>query len=603
MFPAMASLKSISEGAAKTIGFAALCLFMLATATDAFCQDSNLSPSKVFQQGKGVDFQRQKEVTDRFIVPIESYNGFAGTYGELRGDHFHCGLDMRTNGVVGRKIYAADDGYVSRITIGPWGYGNMIQITHPSGYKTMYGHLLGFAPQFRKLVTERQYAEESWRQYLDFPPDSLPVKRGDLIAYSGNTGSSAGPHLHFEVQDENGVPVNLQITGIYDLKDSEAPVIRDVRIVGCSPFYGTLYTYAVDGKGDTLKVPKSFYIAVDSYDVMAGTPGKLAVYKYEAFLDGESFFSFEEGNIPYSDGRYIASLLDHALRRSTGRYFVKTQIDPNNALSDRITAVNNGIISLSDTLAHNLRIETTDVYGNRTAKNLCVKRCDSLFSGKVPFAPEGEFAAWDKDSKFFFDGLTVFIPQNALYRNAYFKAEKLRDSYAPQKNIPAMSALWSVGDGDIPLHKAVTLSFKCNIPAMYRSRAIVARVGRGGYLSGVGGSFNPLTDEMSVNVNSFGSFCVTADMASPEISFKFAEGASIKTSSVKFELKDRLSGIREYRCEIDGHWVVAPLDGKTSTVEIPLEVARISRGKKHRLRVTAEDNVGNKTVTERNFTW
>ncbi|MBR6466500.1 MAG: M23 family metallopeptidase, partial [Bacteroidales bacterium] len=347
-------------------------------------------------QDKGVDYDRQKEVTGRFIVPIESYNGFAGTYGELRGNHFHCGLDMRTNGVVGRKIYAADDGYVSRITISPWGYGNMIEVTHPSGYRTIYGHLLGFAPKYKRLIAEKQYSEESWGQYLDFPADSLPVKRGDLIAYSGNTGSSGGPHLHFEVLDENGVPVNLQITRIFDLKDNESPVLRDIRIVGCTPFYGTLYTFPVKTEGDTVKVPKSFYLAVDSYDVMAGTPGKLAVYKYETFLDGESFFSFTEGNIPYSDGRYIASLLDHPLRRAIGRYFVKTQIDPNNPLSDRITAENGGIVTLGDTLVHKIKVEATDVYGNRAVKEMSVVRCDSLFAGSMPFAPEGEFAAWDK---------------------------------------------------------------------------------------------------------------------------------------------------------------------------------------------------------------
>ena len=554
-------------------------------------------------QDKGVDYDRQKEVTGRFIVPIETYNGFAGTYGELRGNHFHCGLDMRTSGVVGRKIYAADDGYVSRITISPWGYGNMIEVTHPSGYRTIYGHLLGFAPKYKKLVAEKQYAEESWGQYLDFPADSLPVKRGDLIAYSGNTGSSGGPHLHFEVLDENGVPVNLQITRIFNLKDNESPVLRDIRIVGCTPFYGTLYTFPVKTDGDTVRVPKSFYLAVDSYDVMAGTPGKLAVYKYETFLDGESFFSFTEGNIPYSDGRYIASLLDHPLRRSTGRYFVKTQIDPNNPLIDRITAENGGIVTLSDTLVHKIKVEATDVYGNRAVKEFSISRCDSLFAGSVPFAPEGEFAAWDKESKFFFDGLSLTIPEGALYRNAFISARKVNDSYSPQKNVPAMSALWSVGDENIPLHKSFTMTLKCNIPAMYLSKAVVARVGRGGSISSIGGTVNALTGEMTATAGSFGTFCVTADVTSPEISFKFKEGAVIKAPSIKIEIKDRLSGIKEFRCEIDGHWVVAPLDGKTATVEIPLADARIAKGKKHRLKVTVEDNVGNKASEYRNFTW
>ena len=551
----------------------------------------------------GVDYAHQKEVTDRFIVPIETYNGFAGTYGELRGNHFHCGLDMRTAGVQGRKIYAADDGYVSRITIGPWGYGNMIMLTHPSGYKTIYGHLLGFAPKYKKLVLSKQYAEESWNQYIDFPPDSLPVKRGDLIAYSGNTGSSGGPHLHFEVLDENDVPVNLQITGIYDLKDSESPKIRDVRLVGCVPFYGTLYTFPLRMVGDTMKVCKSFYVAVDAYDVMAGTPGKLAVYKYEVMLDGNPFFTFTEGNIPTSTGRFIASLLDNRIRRSTGRYFVKTQMDPASLLSDRIQAENGGIISLGDSLVHTVTVKVTDVYGNSTEEEFKVLRDDSLYNDAVPFAPEGDFMAWDKDNKFFLDGLSVTVPQGALYRNAFLKYYKARDSYVAQNKISAMSPLWRVGDADIPLHKSVTIVIKADVPLPYIKKAVVARVGSDGSVSSCGGTYNGLTGEMTATIGSFGTFCVTADITPPEVTVKISGGAVVKVSSIKAVIRDRLSGIGSFRAEIDGHWVVAALDGKTSTLEIPLGDARITRGKKHKLTLKVEDNVGNVTEVTRNFTW
>ena len=575
--------------------------------TAAFC--FTFLPAEVEAQSlnkendAGVDYSRQKEITDRFIVPIESYNGFAGTYGELRGNHFHCGLDMRTSGVVGRKIYAADDGYVSRITISPWGYGNMIMVTHPSGYKTIYGHLLGFAPKYKKLVLAKQYAEESWNQYIDFPPDSLPVKRGDLIAYSGNTGSSGGPHLHFEVLDENDVPVNLQITGIYGLKDAEAPAIRDVRLVGCVPFYGTLYTFPLRMVGDTIKVSKSFYVAVDAYDVMAGTPGKLAVYKYEVQLDSNSFFSFTEGNIPTSTGRYIASLLDHPLRRSTGKYFVKTQIDPANKLTDRIIAEGDGIVSLGDSLVHTLTVIVTDVYGNTSREELKVLRDDSLYSDAVPFSPEGDFMAWDKDNKFFIDGLSITVPKDALYRDAFLRYYKVRDSYVAQNKLPAMSPLWRVGDPNIPLHKSATIVIRADVPLPYINKAVVARVGSDGSVSSCGGTYNSLTREMTATIGSFGTFCVTADTTPPEVSLKINEGAVVKASSIKATIKDKLSGIKNFRAEIDGHWVVAALDGKTSTLEIPLGDARITKGKKHKLTITVEDNVGNKTTVTRNFTW
>lgn len=576
---------------------ATLCLSVLFS-------DSSYGQGTFSQENdQGVDYARQKEVTDRFIVPIETYGGFAGTYGELRGDHFHCGLDMRTNGVEGRKIYAADDGYVSRITISPWGYGNMIMVTHPSGYKTIYGHLQGFASKYKKLIAEKQYKEESWRQYIDFPPDSLPVKRGDLIAFSGNTGSSGGPHLHFEVLDENDVPVNLQITRIFNLKDDDGPTIRDVRLVGCAPFYGTLYTFPVSMKKDTVAVPKSFYVAVDAYDVMAGTPGKLAVYKYEVLLDGNPVFSFTEGNIPTSTGRYIASLLDHPLRRSTGRYYVKTQIDPSNKLVDRIEAVNDGIITLEDSLVHEILVVATDVYGNISRQRIKVSRTDSVFADAVPFSPEGDFVSWDKENKLLKDGFSLILPEESLFRNAYIKTYKVKDSYVAQDKVPAMSALWRCGDGDIPLHKSATITMKCDIPSVYLDKAILARVGAGGYLSSCGGTYNPLTKEMTATVGSFGSFCVTADITAPEVNINLKEGATVKGNTLKLVIRDRLSGIGDFRAEIDGHWVIAALDGKTSTLTIPLGDARIAKGKKHLLVVVVEDNVGNKTTVRRHFTW
>ena len=589
----MANAKHTKKAAVRLAAAFCFLLFPALAASQSLSKEND----------QGVDYARQKEVTGRFIVPIESYNGFAGTYGELRGDHFHCGLDMRTGGVQGKKVYAADDGYISRITISPWGYGNRITVTHPSGYKTIYGHLLGFAPKYKKLVLEKQYEEESWNQYIDFPADSLPVKRGDLIAYSGNTGSSGGPHLHFEVLDENDVPVNLQITGIYNLKDSEAPAIRDVRLVGCVPFYSTLFTFPVRMVGDTIKVPKSFYAAIDAYDIMAGTPGKLAVYKYEALLDGKPFFCFTEGNIPTSTGRYIASLLDCPLRRSTGRYFVKTQIDTSNKLTDRIQAENDGIVSLGDSLVHTLSFIATDVYGNSSRTEMKVVRDDAMYNDAVPFSPDGDFMAWDKESKFFYDGLFVTVPAEALYRNAFLRVRKLKDSYTTQDKVPAMSALWRIGDGDIPLHKSVAITIKAEVPAHLRGKALVARVASDGLLSGCGGALNYLTGEITATVGSFGTFCVTADVTPPEVSVKIAEGSAVKESSIKCTIRDRLSGIKYFRAEIDGHWVVAALDGKTSTLEIPLGDARIAKGKKHTLIVEVEDNSGNKTSVTRHFTW
>lgn len=577
--------------------FALFAFFTLLSAS-LFSQRLNV------ENDMGVNLSRQKEVVSSFVLPIESYNGFAGTYGELRGNHFHCGLDMRTAGVTGKKIYAADEGYVSRITVSAWGFGNMIEVTHPSGYRTIYGHLLRFAPKYQKLVRDKQYREKSWNQAIDFPKDSLPVKKGEMIAYSGNSGSSGGPHLHFEVLDEEGTPVNLQLTDIYNLSDKTSPLIRDVRFVGCASLYGALYTFPVPSAKDSItSVPRSFYVAIDAYDLMEGTNGKLAVYKYEVLVDSALVFTFTEGNIPYSTGRYIASLLDTPLRRSTSRYYVKTQVDPGNKLSERITAENEGIITLQDTSTHTVTVKVSDVYGNKTTADYSVKRVDSLFTSSVPFAPKGEFMKWNAENVYTFDGLKVKIPEGALYRDGYIEIVKEKDLYKSAADIPAMSALWKIGDENVPLHKSMEIEMKASVPVGIKDKVLLARVGRNGYLSGAGGSYNALTGVLTAKVGSFGKYCVTADILPPEVTVKVKEGATVKGSSIKITIKDKLSGIKSFNCEIDGHWVVAEHDGKTSTLEIPLYDAALSKGRVHHLTVTVTDNVGNKQVVKRSFRW
>ena len=582
-------------------------LFTLALIV-AFSQPS-MAQSLDFSKDANVNLESQREATKNFALPIESYNGFSGTYGELRGDHFHCGLDMRTAGVEGKKIYAAEDGYVSRITVTPGGFGNMIMITHPSGYKTIYAHLQRFAPKYQSIVRQRQYEQQSWRQAIDFAADEYPVKRGELIAYSGNTGSSGGPHLHFEIRDENGHPINLQLTDTYNIKDKTPPVIRDVRFVGYAKLYGAGYSYLLDKGGApvmgassdseasgssvaTILVPKSFYVAVDAYDRMEGTPGKLALYKYEVFLDTTSVFTFTEGNIPYSTGAYIASLLDTRLRRLTGRYYIKTLLEPGNLLSDRILAHNNGVIELQDTLQHTLTISVWDLYGNSKHKKFNIRRCDSLYNSYIPFNPVGEFVRWNEDFSYSIDGMSVKIAKGNLYADAYLPFESLSEK------------LWRIGDADISLHKKVTVELPigetsdADIPKL-----VVAKRSEKGKLSSVGGVYNPVNKTISAEIGSFGLYTVAVDNEAAELTFNFAAGAKLKGDVVKIIMKDKLSGIKEYRVEIDGHWVVAEHDGKTNTLIVPLQDAKIKRGALHKIEVTATDKVGNTKTVSRSFTW
>ena len=578
-----------------------------------------------------VNIEKQREATSSFAIPIEQFNGYAGTYGELRGNHFHCGLDMRTTGVVGKKIYAAEEGYVSRISVSAWGFGNMIMIAHPSGYKTIYGHLLKFAPKYQKVVREKQYAQKSWNQEIDFAPDEFPVKRGELIAYSGNSGSSGGPHLHFEVRDEDGIPVNLQLTGTYNIKDSAEPVIRDVKFIGCIPVGEAYFKFPLqmpssqtkyvikkvtktkskgkkytvnqkvavksDPSEEVIEVPMGFYVAVDAYDYKDANSGKLAIYKYEVFIDDEIFFCFEEGNIPYDKGRYIGSLLDHRLRLETGRYYVKTQTDPANLLGDRIFARRSGVCTLRDTLEHSVIVKVTDVCGNVKSKSFKVRLNLEKYANSTPSEPDGTLMKWNQKNVYNGGDFNLTIPEGALYSNFYFTSSQ------SSKESGTCPTVWKIGDRNIPLHKSPILELKYPLPDSLASKAVIARINEKGGLSSSGGKYNRITQSIIGNISSFGNYTIAADLTPPKITFKFSEKAKITAESIKIVIGDNLSGVESFEVNIDGHWVVAEYDGKTSTLLVPLADARIARGKRHSLSVEVTDGVGNISKESRNFIW
>jgi hypothetical protein len=550
--------------------------------------------------------------------PLERYSGLAGNYGELRGGHFHCGLDLKTGGSVGMKVYAAQSGYISRVSITSNGFGNMITISHPGGYQTIYGHLLKFAPAIQEYVRKRQYRTETWQQSIYFGPREFPVKKGDFIAYSGNSGSSGGPHLHFEVRSPQGIPMNLLIGGrggvksvaqakpasdenifIRLVKDTVKPVINSILFFGHANVIGTPYSYLIERprKSNVMLLPKYSYVAIDAVDYIDGNYARLGIYKYQAFLDGTPFFTFTEGHIPYSTGKFISSLLEYSQRYYRGKTYVKSYVEPGNRLKDRIVAKNDGLIVLNDNEFHNVRIVVYDVYGNYSEKSFLVKRDDIIFKRKVPYPPKGEFMGWVSANSYKTKGLEVSMPLGSLYSSMFFAVDtaKFRNTkYSP---------LWEIGNPATPIHNYMEVKMSAAVPEKLVNKAVLAKLEGRGYLCSVGGTYSYAKQLMTAYIGSFGKYCVAVDTKAPSITFKFGDGARIRADFAGIRIGDNLSGVRDYRVEIDGHWVVAEYDEKNATLNVPLKDARIKGGTKHLMRVAVVDMVGNRNAQERKFTW
>ena len=535
-----------------------------------------------------------------FRYPLDVPMSLSGNYGELRSNHFHGGIDFRVGGVVGAPIYAAAQGYISRITVTPSGYGNALYITHPNGYVTVYGHMHCFAEDIAEYVRARQYVYESFRQDITLSPDEFPVKKGMYIGKAGNTGSSGGPHLHFEIRDEENNTTNAFGRGYLSIRDNLSPVFNSVLFYGLENVDGVPESYYIGiPKNGTFALPEHSYICIDAVDKQEGTNAKLAVNEYKVFLDDQLVYHFSLGEVPYSKDRDINSLIEYKQKAARGRSYVKSYVEPGNLLRDRIKHANNGVISLRDSLLHKVKVVVKDVHNNTASKVYTVKRDDFQFRGKIvkDTLQTWHSAAWFLPNLYRKDGFSLYIPQGALYNSISIAIDSLEQRVTPY------APVWSAGNGRTALRKGVTVTLKCNVPQDMEEKAFLAYSYGGGKLGYAGGKYDSQKGEISANVLSLGNFTVAVDVTPPQIAPGIANNSVVRGSSVVFRMRDELSGIKDYRVEIDGHWVLAEHDAKTRRVIVPLEHAKISKGKKHTLVMTVWDNCGNESSVKRVFTW
>lgn len=559
-----------------------------------------IAPTALNAQQKSVKINQREEAQSsvNFRYPLDVQMSLSGDYGELRGNHFHGGIDFRVGGVSGAPIYATERGYVSKITLSPTGYGNALYITHPNGYVSVYGHLQKYADELQKYVVAKQYEKESFRIELDFTPDQFPVEKGELVAYAGNTGSSGGPHLHFEIRNENNVPLSVLERGFVKATDNLSPIFNRVDFYGYSNLFGAPNTFRIVRPKDanaTIKVPQYFYVAIDAIDKMEGTNAKLAVNEYKVYLDSELVYHLTIGEVPFEHSKYINSLIEYSRRHNERKSAIKTYVEPGNLLSYKINKRNDGIICLQDTLPHKVRIEVLDYKRNRSTKSYTVVRDDSIYIDKVEARPEGTHMAWHMANVYEREGFKISIPPAALYRNIYFRLDTADVRVTP------FAPVWRVHTGEIPLHSSATLQLDYYGPDSLASKALIASCGAGGRLYGIGGRCE--NGVVKAKISTFGNYTVAIDLDKPEVIPNFKNGAVLKGNAVSFVIRDRLSGIGEYRVEIDGHWVLARFDAKTARLTINLTEARIKRGTNHKLEIKVTDNKGNQTIVKRNFKW
>jgi hypothetical protein len=524
----------------------------------------------------------------------------AGSFGELRGNHFHSGIDFRTNQREGYPVYAIADGYVSRIRVQNSGFGQALYLTHPNGYTSVYGHLSRFAPKVAEAVKALSYQKKTF-ELDEYPPaDQFPVHKGDLIAYSGNRGSSGGPHLHFEIRDsrtEN--TINPQLFGI-QIPDDIPPVIYSLYLykLNKKPFneYTPKQYFQVTGASGkyhlavgTINTSGEVGFGITTTDRHNGNSGINGVYSIELEVDGKAVFVSALERFAFEDSKGVNSHIDYPAFLTSRRSIQKSFVDPGNPVKIYYNVVNNGRIEFADQQVHELKYTVTDSKGNKS-----ILAFSARSDGKpiiTPDEPDGIPFFYNKDNEFSAENIKVLLHKGTLY-NDFNLVYKIK----PKPARGAYSAIYQIHNNLTPLHVGFDLWIRADASlGNLKDKALIVSTGG----SSQGGIFE--NGYVKATPRNFGSFYIAVDTIAPTIvPVNILDGKNMSgIPKMLFKIRDNLSGIKSFNGYIDGNWVLMEFDTKTATLWHSFD-SRTGPGK-HQLRLEVEDMKGNIKTYSINF--
>lgn len=542
-----------------------------------------------------------------YDYPLRNVAGYySANFGEMRPNHFHAGTDFKTDGVEGKPVVAVADGYVSRVSQSPTGYGLALYVTHPNGTTSVYGHLSRFRKDIADFVFSERHRLKQSRVDLYCQADQFPVKRGEEIARSGNTGSSQGPHLHFEIRDaKTQKTLNIISQGIVTPKDDISPYIMKVHYVEVDtvrglPCHSKLATYAVH-KADAntyrtaqkspIKVGRKGYFIVETSDRKNDVANTYGVYNMVAKLDGKAIFEYRNDGFPFDLSRYCNAVSHYPIQRRSRNEVMRAAMLQGGTKYFYPTLVNRGVVTTAEGEERKMEFVITDDCGNTStlAFDIVGKSNDACFKGEV--AEDAIIVEYNRDFAHKVDDvLSVVIAKGSLYESIALDIERSDVAIKADSTIKVLSPAYRIHDDNTPLHKSIGLVFTQDVEERLQPYTVMASVSSGGYLYYSGGRYRH--NRLTARTSSFGTFCLVADMTPPTIRPQFEDGQDCRgRDRIAFRLSDNFSGVSSYNVYIDGKWVA--IDYARSRAWVNLKAEGISGGKSHNIEIVVKDACGN----------